>query len=308
MKKVLSFIFLSAWMLNAMACDICGCGVGSYYLGIMPEFNKRFIGLRYQYKSLETHLGPDGERTVLTNDETYQSVELWGAWNFGKKWRVMAIVPYNINLRKIKAADETGKKFGLGDIVLMGHYKILEIKKTNDKNKMIVHTLWGGAGIKLPSGKYKDEDEVANSPNNFQLGSGSTDFMFNLVYDFRKMDFGINSNVSYKVNTENKNDYRYANKFTTNVLAYYKFALKNDKYKISPNIGGMFDIQSKDVLYGKYDVATSGGYSLAAVAGAEVNLKKISFGGNYQLPVSQNLADHRVKSKSRFLVHVSYAF
>jgi len=53
----------------------------------------------------------------------------------------MAIVPYNINLRKIKAADETGKKFGLGDIVLMGHYKILEIKKTNDKNKMIVHTL-----------------------------------------------------------------------------------------------------------------------------------------------------------------------
>ena len=27
---------------------------------------------------------------------------------------------------------------------------------------------------------------------------------------------------------ENKNDYRYANKFTTNVLAYYKFALKNE--------------------------------------------------------------------------------
>lgn len=298
-------------MLNAMACDICGCGVGSYYLGIMPEFNKRFIGLRYQYKTLETHLGPNGESSVLSNNETYQSVELWGAWNFGKKWRVMAILPYNINVRKIKVSDEVGKKNGLGDIVLMGYYKIAEAKKNNSKDKILIHSLWGGAGIKLPSGKYKDEDRTtfgSESPNNFQLGSGSTDFMFNLVYDFRVMDFGINTNLSYKINTQNKEEYRYANKFATNVLAYYKFALKKDKIKISPNIGVMVDVQPKDVIYGKYNVDQSGGYSLAAIVGAEINLKKFSFGGNYQLPVSQNLADHRVKSGNRFLVHFSYSF
>jgi hypothetical protein len=53
------------------ACDICGCGVGSYYLGILPEFKKRFIGLRYQHKGLITHLNATGGRSYLTTNETY---------------------------------------------------------------------------------------------------------------------------------------------------------------------------------------------------------------------------------------------
>jgi hypothetical protein len=62
-KIIISLMLLCSTAFTSFACDICGCGVGSYYLGILPEFNKRFIGLRYQHKSLQTHLGPLGQRT-----------------------------------------------------------------------------------------------------------------------------------------------------------------------------------------------------------------------------------------------------
>lgn len=292
------------------ACDICGCGVGSYYIGILPDFNKRFIGLRYQHKSLLTHLGPTGNRTPITADETYQSMEMWGAWNIGQRWRVMAILPYNFNTRNIKGSGEQGKKNGMGDVVAMGYYKIFEEAKGTASNKMLVHSLWIGAGVKAPTGRY-DAGERSNaaqdSPNNFQLGTASTDFMFNLAYDVRLMDLGLNVNTTYKLNTENKYDYRYANKFTANALAYYKFNVKN-KVRIAPNAGITYETQPQDVVFGKYDVAQSGGNSTTGIVGVEVNMGKISFGGNYQSPLNQNLAGGRVEAGNRFLTHLSFSF
>ena len=74
-QLVITCILLSATVFATKACDICGCGVGTYYLGILPDFNKRFVGLRYQHKQLTTHLGPTGNRTPITADETYESLE-----------------------------------------------------------------------------------------------------------------------------------------------------------------------------------------------------------------------------------------
>lgn len=296
--------------LSSWACDICGCGVGSYYLGILPQFNKRFVGVRYQYKSLETHLGPTGNRTPLSADETYQTMELWGAWNFGSRWRVMAIVPYNFNERKIPGSGDVGKMNGLGDVVVYGYYKVFEKMGGTSSNKMFNHSLWVGAGIKAPTGKYDNSQRSSASqdePNNFQLGTASTDFMLNLAYDIRIMDLGLNTNVSYKMNTENKYDYRYGNKFSVNSLLYYKFNIK-DKVRISPNLGVGYEIQPKDVTMARYDVAQSGGYSLAGIGGVEVNMGKVSVGANYQTLLSQDLADGRAKSGGRWLTHISYSF
>ena len=311
MKKIqiiLFFLFISH--LTVSACDICGCGVGSYYLGILPEFNKRFVGLRYQHKLLQSHLGPHGNRTPLTADETYQSVELWGAWNFGSRWRAMAILPYNFNRREIPGSGETGFKDGLGDVALMGYYKLFEGASTTSSNKLMVHSLWAGIGVKMPTGDYDDRERSnvpQDSPNNFQLGTASTDFLVNVAYDIRLMDIGLNTNVSYKVNTENRHKYRYGNKLTANALAYYKFAIRN-QVRIAPNMGFMYETQTKDVVFGRYDVAQSGGNVLTGVIGLELTSGKLSLGGNFQAPLSQNLADGRVKVGNRWMTHLSWAF
>ena len=307
MKKIIMMSLFTIFAVAELkACDICGCGVGSYYLGILPEYNKRFLGLRYQYKSLRTHLDPFGANTPLTTNETYQSAELWGGINFGSKFRVLAFVPYNFNRRESQAS--TGHKNGLGDIALMGYYKIFDNMGTVGE-RLLVQSLWVGAGVKVPTGKYEPAERVAvsESPNNFQLGTASTDFTVNAAYDVRWNDLGINANLNYKINTENKHNYRYGNKFTSNVLAYYKFRVAH-KVTVAPNVGLLYETAQKDVEDRKYDVDVSGGHSLSVVAGLEMGMKGISLGANYQNVRSQDLAGGRAYAGNRVMVHMSLPF
>jgi hypothetical protein len=306
-KKLIISLFLFIFTgITAKACDICGCGVGSYYIGILPEFNKRFIGLRYQHKSLLTHLGPFGERTPITADETYQSAEVWGGWNIGTKFRILAFVPYNFNERVSQTGS--GTKNGLGDVAVMAYYNLLQHNGMLG-DRLLIQSLWIGAGVKAPTGKYEPSERLAiqESPNNFQLGTASTDFTFNGAYDVRYNDMGINVNVNYKINTANKYSYRYGNKFTTNVLAYYKFRVAN-KVTIAPNAGILYETAKNDVEDKKYKVAVSGGFSFSAVAGVEVAMKGLSLGANYQNVRSQDLAGGRAYAGNRLMVHMSVPF
>lgn len=305
LKKISLLLFLLS-PLSLLACDICGCGVGSYYIGILPEYNKRFVGLRYQYKQLQTHLGPQGNITPLTTDETYQTAELWGGWNFGKKFRVLAFVPYNFNERSSQAVS--GSKNGLGDIAVMGYYNLFT-KSTSLSSKLLVHSLWLGAGVKAPTGKYEPSERLAvtETPNNFQLGTASTDFTLNAAYDVRLNDLGVNLNVNYKVNTENKYEYRYGNKLTTNALLYYKFRLFH-KLTLAPNAGILYETADKDIENSKYEVDVSGGHSVSLVTGFELAMNKFSVGANYQTIVSQELANQRAKAGNRLMLHISLPF
>lgn len=304
--KIFTLLLCATLPLSSLACDICGCGVGSYYLGILPDFSDKFVGLRYQSKSLTTHLGPTGVRTPLTSDETYESIEVWGAWNFGSRWRIMGIVPYNFNSREIEMGAQTGYKEGLGDMVAILNYKLFESRLTTGNSKLLAHSLWLGAGVKAPTGEYEDGEQLMpDSPNNFQLGSGSTDFMINAAYDIRLMDFGMNVNTSYKLNTTNKYEYRYGNKFTGNLLAYYKFNIK-EKVRVAPNVGLLYETQRQDLLYGMYEVYQSGGDLLSNVLGVEITVGQISMGANYQIPVSQNLANDRALAGNRLMTHISF--
>lgn len=185
-----------------------------------------------------------------------------------------------------------------------------KISGTTSKSKLFDHSLWAGIGGKMPTGAY-DNSERANvgtdAPNNFQLGTGSTDFTVNLSYDARLMDLGININVLYKINTENQYAYRYGNKLTTNALFYYKF-LVNRKLGIAPNFGCMYEKAAQDTEYDAFQVAQSGGRIASFVMGLEVNYGRVSVGGNYQTPFDQNLANHRVEAGNRLMTHASFAF
>ena len=305
-KYIVLLLFVMGFGSVAKACDICGCGVGSYYLGILPEYNKRFIGLRYQYKTLTTHLGPSGERSPLTADETYQSTELWGGWNIGTRFRVLAFVPYNFNKRESQTGD--GDKRGLGDIAVMGYFKLFDNMNTVSE-RLLVQSLWIGAGVKAPTGRYEPSERLAvqESPNNFQLGTASTDFTVNAAYDIRYNDLGLNTNVTYKMNTENSHEYRYGNKWTANALLYHKFRIAN-KFTVAPNAGVLYETAQKDVESNTYTIDVSGGHALSLVLGAELAFKGVSMGANFQQVASQNLAGGRAKAGNRMMVHVSLPF
>ncbi|MFT3947515.1 MAG: transporter [Agriterribacter sp.] len=304
MKKiVISISLLLSVALQVSACDICGCGVGSSYIGILPEFNTKIFGVRYRYSSLLTHIGSDGVNTYLTSREHYRTAELWGGWNITKNLRVMVTAPYNFNERINQGTTHT--KSGIGDITLSGYYQLLNKRKTLNDNKLLIQSLWLGADVKLPSGKYNpaDKESSNNNVNLFQLGTGSTDFIANAMYDLRLQDAGINATASYKINTTNKYDYTYGNKLNLSAQAYYKFRILN-KLMLAPNAGIQYETAQKD-LDGKYRVDVSGGNILIGTIGIETAFSKISIGANWQSPLSQKLANGFVKAGNRMMVHMA---
>ena len=90
-----SLLFLGSG--KAFACDACGCGVGSYQFGILPQQTKNFVGIRYQTKSDESTPYHD-----LQTKEQFQSIEIWGRFYPLKKVQVLALVPVNYNRQEIK--------------------------------------------------------------------------------------------------------------------------------------------------------------------------------------------------------------
>lgn len=279
------------------ACEICGCGVGNYYIGLLPQFNHRFLGIRYHFNSFHTTLSDDP--TQFSKD-FYQTVELWGGWNIGNRFQLLAFVPYNFNHQ---FSDEgTSNRNGLGDVALLLNYKVVALA-----NKNLSQQLWIGGGVKLPTGAFTidaDDPDVAAIANG-QVGSGSTDFFLNAMYNIRIGKFGVTTSANYKMNTGNKEDFKFGNKLAASSFAYVAFTAGN--VIISPNAGLLYEhTEASDLQSAK--VPLTGGHILNGSVGAEISFKNMAVGFNVQLPVAQNFAENQTKEKVKGMVHVSFAF
>ncbi|WP_018616790.1 hypothetical protein [Segetibacter koreensis] len=301
MKKLSILSILLLTITQAFSCDICGCSSGNYFLGPFPQFRSHFFGTRYNFKSFESRLKSD--HTQFSKD-FYQSIELWGGLNIGRKWQVLSFVPYNIN--KQTSDDGTKTNNGIGDISFIVNHKILDKRNTNANEKMISQQLWVGGGLKLPTGKFSpDEVDIIPEANN-QAGTGSVDFILNAMYTLHVEDWGINSNVNYKINRSAEN-FHFGNQFNTAAFVFHSFSSGSGNTTVNPNAGLLFEKIDANEL-NKSKVEDTGGNALLAAAGMEVNFAKMAVGFNTQLPVSQNLSNEQTKVKMRGMLHVTFLF
>jgi hypothetical protein len=302
MKKYLIAInILFFAVAQSSACEICGCGVGNYYFGMLPQFKSHFIGLRYHYNKFNTRLVSDPSQ--YSND-FYQTIELWGGWNIGKHFQMLGLVPYNINHQE---SDEgvTSLK-GLGDAIILMNYKVFEVNSKTGSGKNINQELLLGGGLKLPTGKFAIEpnDPDVASAANMQLGSGSTDILVNGMYNLRVGKIAMTAQANYKISSTNKDDYRFGNKFSANSFISYGFNAK--KTMISPNLGVLYENTAESKLQSA-KVDLTGGSLLQGAIGVEFGFNKISVGFNAQLPIAQNFAEDQTKQKVKGMVHVTFA-
>jgi len=305
MKKYVFILFILLTTISPLlvnACEICGCGVGNFYLGMLPNFKNKFVGVRYNFMHYQTRLKDDP--TQFSNDY-YKTLEIWGGWNIGKKWQVMAFIPYQMN--KQYTDDGNKQQSGLGDITVLGNYKIWQHRSAGSGNSLHKQELWLGAGLKVPTGQYHldlQNPDANIGDVNSQMGTGSVDFILNVSHNLDLGRIGLSSSANYKINTTNSDHYQFGNRIMLNTIGYYRMKIAG--LDVSPNLGLLYQNAGVNHL-NKEVVDQTGGWSFFGSAGLELALKGVSVGASVFAPIAQDYAEGQTDAKLRGLLHVSFS-
>jgi hypothetical protein len=297
-------IILSLFIsIGSYACEICGCGHSNFQIGLLPNFTKGFVGLRYTTSQFNSTLSADASQF---SHDYYKTMEVWGGYNI-KKWQVMAFIPY-LSTRKV-SDDGTTEMNGLGDITLLINYKVLgSVSLSKNEKTTVRHDLYVGGGIKLPTGANKiDTSNPGFNIGDFnsQAGTGSTDFIFNVTHNLLWNRSGIVTNLTYRANTSNEKDYRYGNRAYANMAYYYTFG--KGEIKVRPNMGLNYQSNAINSFAGT-DVEGSNGYNLNALLGANIARKKVGVIATAFIPLSQDNYNGQTKLQSRVVLGLTYSF
>jgi hypothetical protein len=301
MKKYIYLLFLLTFLTASelVACNTCGCGVANYHYGILPQFQKNFIGMRYRYRSYVSTL--EAGHSAPYSYETFQTTELWGRFYPMNKWQVFAFIPYNFNEKREE--DKITYFEGLGDVVVSANYNLINTYDSAESDW--THNLLVGAGVKLPTGQFRKIEDGLTVNQNFQLGTGSVDLLFNLIYTLRFKNSGLNAEFTYNHNTTNRDEYRFGNTSRSGLTAF--FIPKTGAVTLMPNAGASVET-FKDNKQFKQPFPDSGGWAMLYNAGVESYYKNFAVGVSYSHPGKQKLFNEKVRSNDRVSVHVTVMF
>lgn len=293
----LTFVLLSNF---SQACDICGCSVGGMYVGILPQFQQHFVGLRYQFREFDTKHFVNNNPVFST--DRFHSVELWGRFYPHRKVQVMAFMPLNIFSK-----DENNRSIqtvGQGDLQLITNYMVLNTADT--AISWWKHNLLVGGGLKLPTGEFNHyrNDSLLNA--NLQSGTGSWDFLLNANYTVRYKKVGMNIETNARFTTANVHGYRFGHRLN-GALRFFMWT-KIKKSSLVPHLGLLVDFAMKDRKKNLI-VPETGGIFLSPQAGLDIYIwGKWMIGGSVSHAVWENIGGGLISSGWRAQFQTSILF
>jgi hypothetical protein len=306
MKRIVFVLLLIAFVNEGVyACDVCGCSLGGNYFGVLPLFNKNFVGLRWSQAKFNAYMDHRSEGLPPEySHDTYSRVELLGRFYVSPRLQVFAFIPYIYN--NMNGTEQVVSASGLGDVTFMANYAV--INTAQDKTRNVIHSWLVGGGLKLPTGKFSLADRGKLVNPNFQMGTGSLDFLITSMYTVRYKKAGITTEAGYKLNTRNSNDYLFGNQFHASSQLFYW-----------QNLGGVTLLPSAGLYYEQAAVhhdaeiiqVNTGGSGLLLSAGLQASLKGFTAGVDYKHPLSQkynsdDIAD--IQGGDRWTLSIAYNF
>lgn len=285
----------------ARACEACGCSLGGFNFGIIPQTDTHFVGVKFSRARFFASVAHTGQVPEHSHDSYYRW-DLMGRFALSERWQLNLVLPYLYN--DMNGSHEQHKLNGMGDPMVLMNYKLLQQKATADDQW--IHNLWVGTGVKAPVGSFAyNQNEQLINPN-FQLGTGSWDVLVTGNYMVNYNRYGLNVEAVYKMNTVNSQQYRFGNQANGQVNLFYN--LPSGKLNLVPFAGLYAEYGGKHTFEGFFE-ANSGGKAVFANAGLQVQGKGLLLNLNYQNPIRQRFNSDRhvhIDARERFSVAVLF--
>ncbi|MFH7017769.1 transporter [Flavobacterium sp. FlaQc-47] len=294
--SISGFTFQRLAMMEDFDCDACGCSASGGSMGFGSMLNNNFVGLRYMKQSYTSRDGIFANSPWI--DENFNTIQAWARIPVTEKIQISALVPYHFNERKLTAGTEDIS--GLGDITVMALYTVFETKKDST---FFTHKINLGGGVKIPTGKFTEANNLGSVNQSFQLGTGSWDFPVVSEYVIKHKNLGLNTTLNYIFKTENSKNYQYGDQFNYAGTFFYLFDLKS--VQIVPQAGLAGEVYQTNNQY-SLAVPNTAGDILFSKFGIEAGKDKFSVGLNVMLPIHQNLSSGNMEANYRWSVNLNY--
>jgi len=291
-------VLLIALGLESQACESCGCSVASGGLGFLSQVRANYIGVRWQHAAFKG-IDRGFHNTGNVTQDDFNRIELRGRYFLTRRLHLNVVLPYIYNNRNSFSAPVQVK--GLGDPSLLLIANLID-KDAGDE-PLLSHFLSVGAGIKLPLGRYNG-DQADHIPDNFNTGSGSTDFQFRLNYNLSFKAFGLSTSVSHQMNTRNKEDYKFGDQYAASSVVFWQKGI--GEISLLPYAGLYVEKIEQDELQPDFSQHGSGGRGVFATLGAEIYIDRFSFNAYYQAPLSNNYAADEVIAQNRISLGINF--
>jgi hypothetical protein len=294
-------ILFAMIFINAVA--YAGCDMCSLYLGLHPNQVKNGISLRYRYSvydSKTAHVHNGVAHSTNPQIRTFQTVEVWGQMNFGRKMQAVIMLPYAMNSIEEKGLVVDAYNY-IGDVQGLLRYQLYR----SDPEKTIVSRVILGIGLKAPTGRYTINSNDGHLDQHIQTGSGSWDVLYNAGYLLKYKQLSLNEELLYKMNTENNLNYKFADRFSSNTTLFYTFSQK--EISILPSIGYLLEFANEDKL-NNISLGNTNGTSHYFVGGIDLYYKYLNCNITYQKAFIENLRDTETSNRYRFIIGLGINF
>lgn len=307
----LLFVLIIGYVLTPLvfpqACCTVGTSVSSgVERGVIP-YNNLSIAVSIQHnilndafqssRSIDDPLNRKSTVTDFYLEIEYgvaERVSIIAAGGYTNKSRTTTVFDSEINSN----SEITFTGQGFTDIVLLGKFQLIV------PNIIAPLGISIGAGAKLPTGSYRQENNGARLPIDLQPGTGATDLLLwgHANYSIPFWSLSFNLNALYRYTGTNLDAYRYGDEFISSINGTYgiaSFLAFNLQFK------GRF--AAKDYWNSRFLPSTGGTYldltpSLVYVEG-NFNLKILA-----QVPLYRDVQGIQLAVSEKLGAELSYLF
>lgn len=297
--KTISFpLFIGLFShIKALACGPCGCSASASYLGILPQFHRHFVGVRYGMQSQAASFGHAPERHIFIHPE------IWGRFFVHPRIQLLAQMPYQA-IRGLNGPD-AGRwvNKGLGDLRVQVNGILLQTPDTAPTDWR--HVIMAGGGLKMPTGVSNALRNGQVLPPAFQSGTGSWDALLSAIYTVRKGKWGLNLTMQSVLRQPNAQRYKASDQVQGSALFFAWF--KKREWHWLPQLGWVWESLSPEKSLGS-EIAYTGGHSGMAQAGCDVYWKRMVLSISALVPAVHRLNGGYLKPGVRLWSSLSYVF